>query len=234
MTCRRRRPAADICWPKLANIRNTSPASPPPKKYQETAAPALATRLFAAQGSPEAMLPDNGGEFKSSLTNRILPPTNVKPRYATPARPQADALLDRCNGIVTTALRKIQSACVDVWGGAQGGAAFYYNAKEDDATEKTTYEVAYFKTCATFVGDILEGSDQASAEETPTAPPRAAASLLNITGSAENGRDGWKKDAAKKEASKKDAASNAIWSPNGTSCWENRRSFQVRRLARLV
>ena len=82
-----------------------------------------------------------------------------------------------------------------MWGGAQGEAAFYYNAKEDDATEKATYEVAYVKTCATFVADNLEGSDQALADETPTAPPRVAASLLNITGSAENGRDGWKKDA---------------------------------------
>ena len=146
-----------------------------PNKYQESVAAALTTRLFLAHGSPGVMLSDNGGEFKNGLAKRILSLFNVKPRYITPAHPQANGLCERCNGIITTVLGKIQSADVAVWDERLDEAVFYYNTKENDATGKTPYELVYGKKCTTFVDVILQDSDEGLTDETPRILPSMAA-----------------------------------------------------------
>ena len=99
----------------------------------------------------------------------------MKPRHITPARPQANGLCERRNGIITTVLCKIQSADVAVSGERLDEAAFYYDTKEKDAAGETPYELVYGKKCTTFVDVISQDSDEGLADETPRILPSTAA-----------------------------------------------------------
>ena len=67
----------------------------------------LLDSFFWPRGSARSMLSDNGQEFKSALSKKILDLMQVKQRFTSPCHPQANGLGERMNGVITTIVAKL-------------------------------------------------------------------------------------------------------------------------------
>ena len=78
-----------------------------PLKRVDTAATAEALlTIFAAYGTPNVIVHDNGGNFTSQMMTAVLKALSISQITVSPYHPQANGMIERLNGTIKKAIKK--------------------------------------------------------------------------------------------------------------------------------
>ena len=114
-----------------------------------TVAKAIIDNWILKYGTPDAILSDNGTQFKNRVLEKIYQILNIKQKFATPYHPQTNGMIERFHRFMKERLsiranaNRLDYFSKDDWDAYLAAILHAYNATVHSATNYTPFELLY-------------------------------------------------------------------------------------------
>jgi hypothetical protein len=125
------------------------------KADQETTARFLYEEIYAQFGPPSEFLTDNGGHFDNITFANFCAMVRTKHKFSSPYHPQTNGQVERFNGTLVKALKKLSMSFPRNWDDHIPAVMFAYRTRCHSTIGVSPFELMYGTTPRAHEGDLL-------------------------------------------------------------------------------
>ena len=120
-------------------------ASPLKSKEATEVAKAFFESVVCVQGVPKTLVTDQGKEFINSILKEVATFLKMEHIKTTPYHPQANGVIERCNGTVVNILRTLIEDNISIWDSMLQIAVFAYNSGYNRTVKDSPFYLMFLR-----------------------------------------------------------------------------------------